>query len=256
MYAFPDPGLFVSPAKDARKAKLIEAWLRSRDAWITCVTQEGSLAMNAQVWRDFLNIDSSASGATDKDTKSARRRQLAQDLLKATFSSNPGMVPRCTVGEPFVWQGCNYHPGDLPPQNVVRQILWELYELNFTQEFVSLDRRACANLDLSDKERLYERQSLISKCFLSNALNVAPISDYNCGLAAEAIRDRLPYLQCMVQIMSAWKGTKPAIFGVAHHSLLDEQATELEEATTKYYCQQFYNYFGRAAQIPHRLFLN
>jgi hypothetical protein len=28
----------------------------------------------------------------------------------------------------------------------------------------------------------------------------------------------------------------------------------LEETVTKYYCQQFYNYFGRAAQIPHRLF--
>ena len=255
MYAFPDPGLFLSPTKDLRKAKLIEAWLRSRDAWITRVTQEGSLAMNAQVWRDFLNVDSSASEVTVKDTKSEKRRQLAQNLLKATVSSNPAMVPRCTVGEPFIWQGCNYHPGDLPPQNVVRQILWELYELNFAQEFVSLDRRACTKLDLSDKEKLYERQSLISKCFVSNTL-YAPLPNSNCGLAAETIRDRFPYLQRMVYIMEAWKGTKPAIFDIAHHSLLNQQITELEEAVTKYYCQQFYAYFGRAAQVPHRLFVN
>ena len=30
---------------------------------------------------------------------------------------------------------------------------------------------------------------------------------------------------------------------------------EIEEAAAKYYCQQFFNYFGHAAQIPHRLFV-
>jgi hypothetical protein len=208
--------------------------------------------MKIQVWRDFLNIDSNASAVTGGDTKSGKRRQEAQDLMKATFSSNP----RCTAGEPFVWQGSDHRPGDLPPQNVVRQILWELYELNFAQEFISLDRRACNELDLSDNEKLYERQSLISKCFVSNTLDYAPLPNSNCGLGAETICDRLPYLRCMVQVMEVWKGTKPAIFRIAHHSLLDQQATELEDAVVKYYCQQFYNYFGRAAQIPHRLFVN
>jgi len=71
-YAFPDPGVFVSPADDKRKAKLIESWVRTRDAWITRITFEGSLAMNAQHWRDFLNIDlSSAPEVTDTDTRSA-----------------------------------------------------------------------------------------------------------------------------------------------------------------------------------------
>jgi len=166
------------------------------------------------------------------------------------------MVPRCKVGE-FVWQGKSYRPGDLPSENVVRQILWELYELNFAQEFLSLDRRACSNLDLTDKEALYERQSLITKCFASRALNYAPLPNTNRGLAAETIRHRLLYLWRMVQIMDAWKGTKPTVFVLAGRSLermTDQQAEDLEAAATKYYCQQFYTYFGRAAQVPHRLF--
>ena len=255
-YAFPDPGLFVSPASDLRKAKFIEAWLRSRDVWITRVTQEGALAMDAQHWRDFLNIDSSESAVNEKDTKSGKRRQHSQALLKTTLLSNPVMALRCTVGQPFVWQGQSYLPGSLPPPNVVQQILWELYELNFAQEFLALDRLACSNLDPTDKEKLYERQLLISKCFVPNALSYAPIPTINRGLAAETIRDRLPYVHSMVQIMQAWKGSKPAIFDVANRSLLHPQATELEETATKYYCQQFYTYFGRAAQVPHRLFLN
>ena len=32
-------------------------------------------------------------------------------------------------------------------------------------------------------------------------------------------------------------------------------AMELEKVVVKYYCQQFFNYFGHAAQVPHRLFV-
>ena len=209
--------------------------------------------MNAQHWRDFLNIDlSSAPEVADGDTRSAKHRQHAQDLLKAKSS----MVPRCTVGK-FVWQGQTYQLGGLSPENVVCQILWELYELNFAQEFLLLDRHVCSNLDLTDKEALYERQSLIMKCFASRALNYAPLLNTNRGLAAESIQDHLLYLWHMVHIMNAWKGTKPTVFGLANHSperMTDQQAKDLEAAATKYYCQQFYTHFGRAAQVPHRLF--
>lgn len=255
-FAFPDPGLFVSPAKEEKKAKFIETWLRIRDAWIARLAHEGSLAMLSQHWRDLLATDlSNLLGLSD--TKATKRRQQIHDILKPRSLSDPEVVPRSAVGEPFVWQGCSYPPGCLPAEDVVRQILWELYELNFSQEFLSLDRRACNNLDLMDNGQLYKRQSLISKCFYSITLSYIPLPNTNYGLAADTIRGRLPYLQHMVHVMIAWKGTKPTAFHLADFSpqrITDQQAKELEEATTKYYCQQFFTYFGRAAQIPHRLF--
>jgi hypothetical protein len=36
--------------------------------------------------------------------------------------------------------------------------------------------------------------------------------------------------------------------------LSPDAARELEKVVAKYYCQQFFNYFGCAAQVPHRLF--
>ena len=36
--------------------------------------------------------------------------------------------------------------------------------------------------------------------------------------------------------------------------LSPSRAMELEGVVAQYYCQQFFNYFGRAAQVPHRLF--
>jgi hypothetical protein len=258
IYAFPDPGLLVGPAKDERKARFIETWVRSRDAWISRVAQEGSLAMKAQHWREFLLTDlSNVSELTGASTKSEKRRQHVQVILKEKLSFDLSVAPRCTVGEPFVWQGRDYPPGELPPENVVRQILWELYELNFSQEFLALDRRACTNLEMRDTETLYARQTSISKCFTSNSINYIRLPHTNGGLAAENIRDRLPYLYSMVHVMATWKGTKPAAFDLAKRSpelITNQQAESLEDAATKYYCQQFFIYFGRAAQIPHRLF--
>jgi len=136
------------------------------------------------------------------------------------------------VGEPLIWQGHNYPLGSLPPENIFRQVLWELYKLNFAHKFLSLDHRALKSLDLTDNEKLYERQSLISKCFVSNALSFTTLPNTNCRLATENIRDRLTYLQRMVHIMDAWKGAKPAVFGIADgapQTITNQQVRDLEE---------------------------
>ncbi len=250
-YVFPDPGLFVSPAADKKKAKFIETWLQVRAAWIVRVMHEG-LAMSSQAWRDLLSTDLNDFSKMG-DTKAMNRRQKLYDMFKP-MPSDPGVKLRSTVGEPSIWQGCGYVPGVLPARSVVCQILWELYELNFTFEFVSLDRRACENLDLIDNERLLARESLISQCFVINTFKSAALSDRNCGLAADDIQHRLPYLRQVVRVAMGWKGSKPSAFHCAELPLDDYQAKELEDIVAKYYCQQFYCYFGRAAQVPHRLF--
>jgi hypothetical protein len=250
-YVFPDPGLFVTPTTDKKKAKLIETWVQVRAAWIVRVMHEG-LSMSSQEWRDLLSTDLS-NLPVNGDTKAMKRHEKIREKFTPT-SSDPGVRFRSIVGEPFIWQGRGYPPGVLPAKGMVCQILWELYELNFTHEFISLDRRACVNLDLMNNERLLEREVLISKCFVTNTFKSPPLLNHNSGLAADDLRDRLPYLREVVRVMMAWKGTKPAAFYCADLPLDDHQAKELEETVANFYCQQFYDYFGRAAQVPHRLF--
>lgn len=206
--------------------------------------------MSSQQWCDLLSTDLSSFSGTS-DSKAIKRRQQIHNILMPRLSLDPGVKPRNTVGEPVVWQDRSYLPSVLPAENVVRQILWELYELNFTYKFISLDRRACNNLDLMDSDQLLKREALISKCFVQRTFKSVPLPNHNYGLAADELRERLPYLQRMVHVMMAWKGSKPLAFDLADFG---QQATELEEVATKYYCQQFYHYFGRAAQVPHRLF--
>ena len=258
-YAFPDPGLFVSPASDDKKAKFIESWLRIREAWLSRVANETSLAMSSQNWRDLLAIDLSAI-QEKSDTKAAKRRQQILAMLTPKSELFLGMKTRSTRGEPVPWQGNKYPPGVLPADHIVRGVLWELYQLNFAYELLSLDRRACSDLDTSDDIdlQLIQRQAMVSKCFPVDPFLSRSLPDRNCGLAADDIEERLPFILSLVRIMQSWKGNKPPVFNLAARSFQEiprSQATGFEEAATKYYCQQFFNYFGRAALVPHRLFM-
>ena len=145
----------------------------------------------------------------------------------------------------------------LPSDDVVQQILWELYEVNFLHELLSLDHRACANLDLSDTAQLLERQILISQCFPRSSFRPVTIPSENRGLAADNFEECFRFVTALLLVMKSWKGDKPVIFGVSSDNLRDfsqRAAMDMENRIARYYCQQFYNYFGRAAQIPHRLF--
>ncbi|KAF8803443.1 hypothetical protein BYT27DRAFT_7260182 [Phlegmacium glaucopus] len=255
-YVFPDPGLFVTPANHEKKARFVESWLQAREAWLMHVANEASLAMSSQNWRDFLSTD--LSNTQEKgDTKAAKRRQQILNMLTPKSDFFLEIKTRSTLGEPLIWQGKRYLPGELPAEHIVREILWELYQLNFAYEFLSLDRRACIDLDMQDNSQLIKRQAMISQCFPIDPFKRINLLDHNCGLAATNLDERLPFVLALVRVMQSWKGNKPPIFALAtksHHEISECHATELEQAATKYYCQQFFNHFGRAAQVPHRIF--
>ena len=250
-YVFPDPGLFIHPAT---AAKYVGSWLRVRDAWLMRVAKEPSLALSNQSWRTFLSIDNNVT--EKKGTKSARLRQEALDVILPDTHMYPGVERRSGLMGPIVWQGSEYLSGVLPPENVVREILWELYELNFIHELQSLDRLACGSLDLSDATQLFEREMQISQCFKTSSFRHVSIPSENFGLADNDFDKRFRFVTGLVFVVKSWKGEKPPVLAgdVWDLQLTPDGAKEMEKVVTKYYCQQFFNYFGRAAQIPHRLF--
>ena len=146
----------------------------------------------------------------------------------------------------------------LPANHIVQGILWELYHLNFTYELLSLDRRSCCDLDTTDDVQLMQRQAMILEFFSADPFLLRSLPDRNCGLAANEIEECLLFILPLIHVMQSWKGDRPTIFSLAARSYQEipgSEAPGLEEAATKYYCQQFFNYFGHAALVPHRLFM-
>ena len=169
----------------------------------------------------------------------------------------PGVKRQSDLMGPITWRGREYPSGALPPEKVVREILWELYEINIIHEFQSLDHRACCDLDLSDDAQLLDRQTLISNCFHRSLFPHVSIPSENHGLTDDSFENRFGFVTGLVTIMNSWKGDKPHVLtgDPFDHELTPDGAIEAEKVVTQYYCQQIFNYFGRAAQVPHRLFV-
>jgi hypothetical protein len=175
------------------------------------VAKESSLALSNQSWRTFLSIDNTI--LEKGETKAARRRQEVLDIILPKSDMYPGVEKQSGLTGPIVWQGNEYLSGVLPPENVVREILWELYEVNFIHELQSLDRRACQNLDLLNDTQLFDRQIGISQCFLTSSFRHVPIPSKNLGLADDNFDERFRFITGLFFIMKSWKGDKTCYAG-------------------------------------------
>ena len=214
----------------------------------------------AKTGKTYLQLTSVLS--RKEKHQAAKRHQNIQAILIPRSEHFPDVRMRSSAGKPVNWQGNNYPPGVLPADHFVRGILWELYNLNFAYELLSLDRCACSesNLVRLNDLQLVQRQSMISKCFPVDPFFSRSLPERNCGLAAHDIEEHLPFILRLVCVMQSWKGDKPPIFNLAawsYHEIPGNQALMLEDAATKYYCQPFFffDYFGCAALVPHCLFM-
>jgi len=196
------------------------------------VAIEPSLALSNQSWRTFLSIDDNVP--EKGETKAARRRQETLDMILPNPDMYPGVEKRSGLMGPIVWQGREYPPGVLPPQNVLREILWELYEVNFIHELQSLDHRACNNLDLLSATQLFERQIQILQCFPTSPFQHVPTPSKNIGLADNDFDKRIQFITQLVLVMNSWKGEKPDMMTKDLSNLSRNTAMELKTVVAKY----------------------
>ena len=104
--------------------------------------------------------------------------------------------------------------------------------------------------------KLFKRQVDISQCFPTSSFQPVSIPSENLGLADDDFDKRFWFITALVFVMEIWKGEKPDMPAgdLFDLQLSPDSAMVLENVVVKYYCQQFFNYFGCAAQVLHRLF--
>jgi len=110
----------------------------------------------------------------------------------------------------FIWRDKELALDKLPRISVFQEIVWELYELNFHLELVSLDQ--CANRDPVKVDLEIHVQEIL-RCFPNmSGVSVVTILYANTGLITNDWRERLPFILAFVGVMSCWKGLKPKVF--------------------------------------------
>ena len=252
-YAFPEPGIIYGGQSAERQAKLLLGWLRQRPAMIYRLTSSASSArvLSNQSWRTMLTYgDTPVSLESREQTKSASRRVDMRQLLGNCLDESGLELVAGT--DHLFWCKQELSTGTLPSTDICQEILWELYELNFRFELLALHHRA--QLLVNDTP---EQQDCVLACFPGHGpLLVADCSLANKGLAAPSITERAPYLLALKRLMRGWKGNVPVQVSsdekpIEQYSTVE--LTALERAVARFYTQSFFNFFGRAAILPHGL---
>jgi hypothetical protein len=280
-YQFPDPHLFLSTS---RQPVYIAAWLSCRAGWVqSVVSQCGELPVpKTQQWRNFLFQKSQAvdpvgrlSGpilrpkatpsvarshkATPAKIKSRGRRQ--EKLQAAANDIFTLRLPSASFPKQVFWHELLVQDGDigLLTPAVTSQIIWDLFEHNFRLELLALDRCVMQAI-WHDPLTAAARDDLLRSVFPGDSgYLVGRMPTVNEGLAADRWADRLPYVENFRRVASEWPG-EPAVRLKQMCSLTSPYFTSkrsdverVEQVLVPFYCQTFFNYFGRAAITPHRI---
>ena len=145
---------------------------------------------------------------------------------------------------------------------VSQEILWELCHMSFRFELVSLDA-IVANAMYHAREGLTQEKASaarihdVLRVFLMagdvvGSFMINEIPNRDLGLTAPELGERNRYLTALGHLMCAWRGCPDSIKNASYEPSAT-QVRRLEEACTRFYCQTFFDNFGRAPIIPCRL---
>ncbi|KAJ7807487.1 hypothetical protein B0H14DRAFT_2609644 [Mycena olivaceomarginata] len=235
-YVLPEPALLTAPEQPVMRQLRLHHYQLLHDALQYRIANKrgDTLLMTSQEWRDILNGKVVQEGP--QNSKARERTGTIQRLLTPALQA-------CGVKE---FGGFPAHIHQIPtiPNNRAHEIIWEVAETNFRFELMALDRRA-SGLDRRDECRA---------CFAGGMLVCIPIELGKQGMAAMALTDRHPFNIRLARLMCGWGDAPGAIRNVDRETTwIAEKMSALEDTVIGFYCQQFYEYFGRAAVIPMRL---
>ncbi|KAK1234363.1 hypothetical protein PQX77_002437 [Marasmius sp. AFHP31] len=254
-YSFPDPGMILYPPQEKRE-RLLRNWLRFRPVLTYRHCMPASVASGAwssKQWRVILGTTEDYV-VKDGSHKMAEQRAAVQELLGQCLKFYRLEIdPNPQDTNHFTWQGHRLPIGRLSDPRVVQEIVWELFELNFRFELHALNNKMRpADIPFSPE---------VQDCFsgLSGIGNPTQI-DFrraNSGLAAASIRHRGKYFHRLCLVMKDWAGGAKAESFVAGKEKWEEHSDAeleiMEQWATKFYCQTFFEHFGRPPILPHRL---
>jgi hypothetical protein len=264
-YFFPEPGVFLSTQNVEAQKRYFYNWISYRDLFVYRVSSP-SFATNplrpAQ-WRTLLHSTCYRSGPTPAPassslTDAAKRRLEVADLIgECSEQFSVEVTEAHTIRA--IWRGVVYPDADNIPDTIKREVLYDLYEAGFYLDLVYLNEAAKKPKNPGeDADDPWTFNRLVKKCFPPRYLLKYPadLQFANQGLSAPTLEERLPQLLGMKQLMQQWKGRpRPPELEVtkARESYTSLDIADLEKAVASYFTQTFFDYFGRAAIVPHRL---
>ncbi|KAK0471917.1 hypothetical protein IW261DRAFT_1424722 [Armillaria novae-zelandiae] len=242
-YAFPRPDIIATLNTEQKVHSYLISWLRLRGPLFARLTIPECLPPNLyhQEWRTVLGMGF-LRGDPASGTVAEKRRTEVHKMMDGFMEELPLRTDNAATSA--FWRGKNY---EALRQEECQEILWELAEVNFRCEFKALHRRAIGP----------NVQNLpIMRCFpdgdhLPGQLDIGAA---NYGLADPLWLRRAPYIFAMKKAMQTWEDMPPSLLSeVRTAGWTEKEFLLVEKTVANYYCDTFWQYFGRAPVLPRQL---
>jgi len=226
-----------------------------------------------QEWRDFLTSIGSRIGLigtmvpntnhTANEPARKKRKKTSLHELDLLFGID---LPQNLGPINVYWQGSivvtesniQAHICSIPPA-IATEIIWDLYEHNFRLEFLALDR-CIQPRELMHTAAASERDDMIASCFPQCSLISIDLLRHDEGLGARSMEDRYEWVDNFRMVLALWPGAEATALATmsavrrSKNGSVDEafpaEVEAVERIAYLFYCQMFFDYFGRAASIP------
>lgn len=252
--------MFPPPEK---RLRLLLNWLNLRDVlkvrFEVPKPSKASAVWSGAQWRATLGTDDDHKGGYEGGRMQKSRNEV-KELLEAVMQ-HLGLqyTKRSTQQQTtFSYADEPHGVGELTNNAaLVKEILWELYELNFRHELNALSNRFTKPAKEGGILRNSNQPSL-SECFADSGhlCQIGQKQKFG-GLAAPSLLTRAPHMLALCRVMESWPGGDRARSFLETNLKARREPTmaEMEETerwATKFYCQTFYETFGRPPLLPHR----
>ncbi|KAK0430979.1 hypothetical protein EV421DRAFT_1912340 [Armillaria borealis] len=248
-FAFPWPDLFVTISDSAKRMSTLRTWLRLCPGHLAMQTPSYCPAkLSHQMWRTILSYDwVGKSGMEDRVRgKETNHRKLAANFMAGCMNEMSIQEEGCTE---VIWQGKVMPKLE---EEDVHEILWELSELAFRMEFLSLDKHLWV-VDTDSAVRKHERH--LGHCFPRGHYDqcwMVGLGDAHHGISESSWLHQAPYICSMHHVMCCWKNCPETIQG-ERSRYTEEMLRTVQWEMAVFYCEAFYVAFGRAPILPQRL---
>lgn len=221
-YAFPPPSMF----QGGRYKTYILNWLHMRGGWIDRMTRGnvGTIALKVQSWKTLLWFG--YTGPNPKPLGDCRELKADLDQYNITVNANgtltcrdgtrlstpvpayPSDAFQTTVNLVAEAGQADLRKLTTEQYNVLCQdVLCELQELNYRLDLKRLDELLWKG-DNTDGQQ-WARYNEVVKCWQDGKANrwceVTGDQRNNAGLAADCIRERLPFLRALFALCEEWR---------------------------------------------------
>ncbi|KAG7093912.1 hypothetical protein E1B28_007548 [Marasmius oreades] len=247
-YALPPPDMFITTGNELTVIILFRNWLKLRKIFVYRLSSSGDRFSKKQ-WRQMLTLDEGKE--IRADTRTGQQKLETQKLLQEIMGKCVFEIKNFASAL-VKWRNHALDGTKMPPKEVAREILWELYELNFRQDLVALDDQ----LDESGMSRT-DRCAVVEACWIGMR-DHADLAKANDGFGSLEPQRRMKVLKGLHRLMTTWQGAKPAVLlsrfpedSDSHN--LKTQLDRIERDLAYHYSRSFLEVFGRAASIPYRL---